>query len=112
VDGNDYDDEDDDDQIDINSLPNDQMQYFINNGGDDDDDEDHECNSNIKFNEDDCEEASTHTNDDDLGDELFALYQNLDDSTDFANFQGIHVLQLVEQDQREGDEEEDRYSCP
>lgn len=106
--------DDDLDCIDINSLPNDQQQYFIEK----EEVEDLSEKSYIKFNEDDCEEQEDNQ-EEDLQDDLNEIYQDANDSIDFNLFQIVHfnIIADYEKDERkrdnmEEDPEDDRYNCP
>jgi hypothetical protein len=112
----DVDEEDDMEYIDINDLPNDQEQYFLDNNGDDDGNgTDYEMGrdgqTNIHFNEIDAEEEDNYQpeGESDYEDELLEVYINGGDEADITNYKGIHLMQK-DYDQQQAEEE--KYQCP
>lgn len=130
------DDDEDDleefDYIDINNLPNDQQQYFLDNYDhheqlEDDEDyeegegneqsgheeEEEDQNPNVQFNEHLIDEEGGQDEQSDYCEDLVELYQNSQDDVDLLKYQGIHLMNRQcneEEEDREGEEE--RYSCP
>ena len=111
----DVDEEDDMEYIDINDLPNDQEQYFLDNNGGNDEETEYEMGrdgqTNIHFNEIDGEEEDNYQpeGESDYEDDLLEVYKNGGDEDDITNYKGIHLMQK-DYDQQQAEEE--KYQCP
>ena len=68
--------------IDINSLPNDQQQYFLNyeyNPGDEEE-EDEKEGLNVVFRDSHCESQDQSSEEDDIGEDLIEVYRASDNA--------------------------------
>lgn len=130
VDGNEGEFEGDENEdyeyIDINSLPNDQQQYFLQddlNGGVGScgSQETFEHQNNVKFNESQALRAYEEGGDDqevesDYCDDLVDIYSYNGDEGDILRYKGIHLMDKGYSQQNLAPEEEEaqaeKYQCP
>ena len=123
VDGNENEEEDEEyDYIDINSLPNDQQQYFLqeDNGGSDGAYDTFENQDNVKFNESYAINAYEEGGDDqeiesDYCDDLAEIYAFIGIEEDVIRYKGIHLMDIgghTNRSRDEDDEQNDKFQCP
>lgn len=119
----DEDDEDGEyDYIDINSLPNDQQQYFLSEeyeGGDgtNNTQETYDHQENVKFNESEAIRAYEENEDDediesDYCDDLAEIYMLNGVEDDVIRYKMIHLLDKGNQDGSNSADEVDKFQCP
>lgn len=115
--------DDDMEYIDINDLPDDQQQYFLEQNGythnqNDEEQDEYQHNpqnkyhGHIQFHEisGDNEDNYIQEGESDYEDDLLDVYRNGGNEEDIANYQGIHMMQKDPDQLQMGEEE--KYQCP